>query len=175
MAGETLDSPVDDLIDAATSGAADQSPPTDPSTTSSDRSLGRNVSFSRLNAQAPEFVPRSSNRAGDLHPPPPVAIPPPPVAVMHVYPLPNSPFHLPPPANHGSYQYVCGYGEREAVHVPADPEPPPPPPPMRNGLSDELAQKIVNQASTSFLIFFLCGKFGLNCVLLQYFGIDRLL
>lgn len=173
MAGETLDSPVDDLIDAATSGAADQSPPTDPSTTSSDRSLGRNVSFSRLNAQAPEFVPRSSNRAGDLHPPPPVAIPPPPVAVMHVYPLPNSPFHLPPPPNHGSYQYVCGYGEREAVHGPADPEPPPPP--MRNGLSDELAQKIVNQVSTSFLIFFLCGNFVLNCVLLQYFGIDRLL
>ncbi|XXG89467.1 hypothetical protein AAC387_Pa12g1448 [Persea americana] len=145
MAPETLDSPVNDRIDAPAS-AADQSPPSDP-TTSSDRSLGRNVSFSRLNAQAPEFVPRSSNR-GDLHPPPQVAIPPPPppVAVVHVYPMPNSPFHLPPPQSHGSYQYVCGFGEREAVHVPADPEPPPP----RNGVSEEVAQKIVNQVEYYF-------------------------
>ncbi|WJX85792.1 hypothetical protein P8452_68195 [Trifolium repens] len=60
-----------------------------------DPSLSRSVSLSRLNAQAPEFVPTRPIPRPDLQPPPPP--PPPPVSGMrHVYsPSPSSPFHIP--------------------------------------------------------------------------------
>ncbi|KAJ1390753.1 Winged helix-like DNA-binding domain superfamily [Sesbania bispinosa] len=64
-----------------------------------DPSLSRSVSFSRLNAQAPEFVPTRPTPRTDLQqprlviPPPP---PPPASGMVHVYsPPPTSPFHIP--------------------------------------------------------------------------------
>ncbi|KAJ9173929.1 hypothetical protein P3X46_017013 [Hevea brasiliensis] len=60
------------------------------SSSSSDPSLSRNESFSKLNAQAPEFVP---TRPQQRPPPPP---PSPPAAMMHIYPPPPpSTFHVP--------------------------------------------------------------------------------
>ncbi|KAJ6289621.1 hypothetical protein OIU78_025529 [Salix suchowensis] len=64
----------------------DQSPSPDPS-------LSRNVSFSKLNAQAPAFVPtrpqpQPPSRLPVIPPPPP-----PPAGMMHMYP--PSPFHVP--------------------------------------------------------------------------------
>ncbi|XP_021642245.2 la-related protein 6B isoform X2 [Hevea brasiliensis] len=73
----------------------------DQSQSSSDPSLSRNVSFSKLNAQAPEFVPTRSQQQPPPPPPPPprltvVPPPPPPAAMMHIYPPPPpSPFHVP--------------------------------------------------------------------------------
>ncbi|XP_022969525.1 la-related protein 6B-like [Cucurbita maxima] len=89
--------------------------PSPPLPSQSDPSLSRNSSLSRLNAQAPEFVPTRSSPRPDLQPPqsssgsqpppPPskqsprilIPSPPPPPAVMHVYPPPppGSPFHVP--------------------------------------------------------------------------------
>ncbi|XP_038888029.1 la-related protein 6B [Benincasa hispida] len=83
------------------------------SSSQSDPSLSRNSSLSRLNAQAPEFVPTRPSTRSDLQPPqsapgpppppPPkqsprilIPSPPPPPAMMHVYPPPpGSPFHVP--------------------------------------------------------------------------------
>ncbi|KAJ6734029.1 LA-RELATED PROTEIN 6B-LIKE [Salix koriyanagi] len=69
------------------------------SSSSSDPSLSRNISFSKLNAQAPAFVP---TRPQSQPPPPPRMTvipppPPPPAAMMHMYP-PPSPFHVPIPS-----------------------------------------------------------------------------
>lgn len=68
-----------------------------------DPSFTKSGSFSRLNAQAPEFVPTRPNPRTDLQqqprlvgPPPP---PPPPQGMVHVYPPPPLPptsaFHMP--------------------------------------------------------------------------------
>ncbi|KAE8646076.1 la-related protein 6B isoform X2 [Cucumis sativus] len=78
------------------------------SSSQSDLSLSRNSSLSRLNAQAPEFVPTRPSTRSDLQPLPPppkqsprILIPspppPPPPAMMHGYPPPppGSPFHVP--------------------------------------------------------------------------------
>ncbi|KAM1703537.1 la-related protein 6B-like [Malus sylvestris] len=73
----------------------------------SDPSLSRNVSFSRLNAQAAEFIP---NRSATAHASAPAA-PPAAVGQVHVYPPPPPP---PPSA---------------PFHVPIQAVPPPPPPP----------------------------------------------
>ncbi|XP_010251419.1 PREDICTED: la-related protein 6B isoform X2 [Nelumbo nucifera] len=117
----------------------------------SDASLSRNVSFSRLNAGAPEFVPRMPNRA-DLHQPR-LLIPQGP-APIHVFPSPNSPFHIPihnhvGVPNHVPYQYYSGFGEHEVVQpqVPVDPDPAPV---TRNGLSEEATHKILNQVEYYF-------------------------
>nr|XP_043609843.1 la-related protein 6B [Erigeron canadensis] len=73
-----------------------------PTVTSSDNTqlLTRNVSFSRLNAKAPEFVPRTT--AAVVSPPPSV-ISPGAGDLIHVYPPPppppNPPFHVPIPVN----------------------------------------------------------------------------
>ncbi|KAJ7947423.1 La-related protein like [Quillaja saponaria] len=66
--------------------------------TQSDSSLLRNASFSRLNAQAPEFVPNRTSPRSDLQQPrlvnPPS--PTPPSGVFHVYPPSHgSSFHIP--------------------------------------------------------------------------------
>ncbi|KAJ6377639.1 hypothetical protein OIU78_027967 [Salix suchowensis] len=67
------------------------------SSSSSDPSLSRNISFSKLNAQAPAFVPTRPQS----QPPPRMTVipppPPPPAAMMHMYP-PPSPFHVPIPS-----------------------------------------------------------------------------
>ncbi|XP_027188724.1 uncharacterized protein [Cicer arietinum] len=81
-----------------------------------DSSLSRSVSFSRLNAQAPEFVPTRPTPRTDLQQQPrPVLLPPPspPSAsgMVHVYsPSPSSPFHIPirghvPVANHHHHRH----------------------------------------------------------------------
>ncbi|WCJ21815.1 RNA-binding protein [Euphorbia peplus] len=64
------------------------------SSSSLDPSLSRNSSFSRLNAQAPAFVPARPLQQPPPPPPPPrLTVPPP---MMHIYPqLPHSPFHVP--------------------------------------------------------------------------------
>ncbi|CAK7325006.1 unnamed protein product [Dovyalis caffra] len=70
------------------------------SSPSSDPSLSRNVSFSKLNAQAPAFVPTRPQPQPQPQPQNPSRLavipapPPPPAAMMHVYP-PPSPFHVP--------------------------------------------------------------------------------
>jgi len=65
----------------------------DQSPSSSDPSLSRNVSFSKLNAQAPAFVPTRPQP----QPPPRLSVipppPPPPAGMMHMFP--PSPFHVP--------------------------------------------------------------------------------
>ncbi|KAK4286609.1 hypothetical protein QN277_003136 [Acacia crassicarpa] len=67
--------------------------------TQPDPPFSRSVSSSRLNAQAPEFVPTRPTSRTDRQqsrlvvPPPP---PPPPPGMVHVYPpTPTSPFHIP--------------------------------------------------------------------------------
>ncbi|KAI4334637.1 hypothetical protein L6164_019301 [Bauhinia variegata] len=69
------------------------------SPSATDPSFSRSVSFSRLNALAPEFVPARTTPRTDLQqtrlvvPPPP---PPPPQGMVHVYPPPpTSSFHIP--------------------------------------------------------------------------------
>ncbi|KAJ4833632.1 hypothetical protein Tsubulata_001249 [Turnera subulata] len=98
------------------------------SQSSSDPSLSRNVSFSKLNARAPEFVPtrpQQATPAAAAPPPPPppprlavIPPPPPPGAMMPLYPPP--PFHhvphhhpihghvipVPHPHHHPQQQYV---------------------------------------------------------------------
>ncbi|XP_011005266.1 PREDICTED: la-related protein 6B-like [Populus euphratica] len=68
----------------------------DQSSSSSGPSLSRNVSFSKLNAQAPAFVP--TRPQSQPQPPPRMTVipppPPPPASMMHMYP-PPSPFHVP--------------------------------------------------------------------------------
>ncbi|EEF33296.1 lupus la ribonucleoprotein, putative [Ricinus communis] len=95
-------------VESPSSETLDQSQSSSSSTSSSsDPSLSRNVSFSKLNAQAPEFVPTrpSSHQQQQQQPPPPpptaslnrltvIPPPPPPPAMMHIYP-PPSPFHVP--------------------------------------------------------------------------------
>ncbi|KAF3451092.1 hypothetical protein FNV43_RR07181 [Rhamnella rubrinervis] len=63
--------------------------------TSSDPSLSRNVSFSRLNARAPEFVPSPRSDLHAISPPSPP--PPPPPQVYHSsVPSQSPPFHVVP-------------------------------------------------------------------------------
>lgn len=109
---QTLESVIhhDDLQQPAstvTSSSSDTNNPT----------LTRNVSSSRLNAKAPEFVPRTTTAASspsssstttsttvttraDLSQPRLVISPPPTSpGIIHVYPSPNSPFHPPIPTH----------------------------------------------------------------------------
>lgn len=97
-----------------------QQPPASVTSSSSDTNnptLTRNVSSSRLNAKAPEFVPRTPTAASstssssttttatvttraDLSQPRLVISPPPTSpGIIHVYPSPNSPFHAPIPTH----------------------------------------------------------------------------
>lgn len=89
MAQESLS----ETPDVSSSSSTAQSQP--------DPYLSRSVSFSRLNAQAREFVPTRAAPRTDLQQPrlvvPPPPPPPPPASGMvHVYsPPPTSPFHIP--------------------------------------------------------------------------------
>lgn len=65
-----------------------------------DPPFSRSISFSRLNAQAREFVPTRPTSRSDRQGPrlvvPPPPPPPPPPGMVHVYPPPpTSPFHIP--------------------------------------------------------------------------------
>ena len=102
---------------ASTISSSDQLEPTDSvsTETAASGSLSRNSSFSKLNALAPEFIPRKTTpppnplSAGDpmvmIIPPPP----PPPPAMVHVFPPQvNSPFPampLPHIDHHHHHQY----------------------------------------------------------------------
>jgi len=72
-------------------------PITSVSSDNNTSSLTRNVSFSRLNAKAPEFVPRTTTTPGADVTQPRLVISPPPTSpgMIHVYPSQNSPFHAP--------------------------------------------------------------------------------
>lgn len=72
--------------------AQDESP-----STSSDPCLSRNVSFSRLNARAPEFIPSPRSDLHTISPPsPPPPAPPQAQGVLQVYQTSQSPsFHVP--------------------------------------------------------------------------------
>ncbi|KAL5997927.1 hypothetical protein ACLOJK_008861 [Asimina triloba] len=160
---ETLDSPVES-DDQSAAAAADHSSSESAATaaaagassSAADPSLGRSVSFSRLNARAPEFVPRATTNRADLpshqQHPPRVAIPQPAMPVVHVYPSPNSPFHAPPLQNHGSVQYYGGLVDGDGAQVPLPPDPSPAP--ARDGLPDEVIQKVVNQGMAVLEILF---------------------
>ncbi|XP_058101910.1 la-related protein 6B isoform X2 [Magnolia sinica] len=152
MAQESLQENLESSIesDDRIAVADDRSSPSEPvaAATASAPSLGRSVSFSRLNARAPEFVPRVTNRV-DLpqqQPPPRIAIPQPPIPVVHVYPSPNSPFHAPPMQSHGSVQYYGGFGDGDGAQAPPHLEPAP----VRDSLSEEVTQKVVNQVEYYF-------------------------
>lgn len=167
---ETLDSPPSDR-------SADQSPTSVSSHSSTaDPSLSRSVSFSRLNAKAPEFVPtRPIPARADLQQQPRLVIPqgpppPPPSGVVHMFP--TSPFHHVPiqshvPAqnhhqhhhhrvqyhpHHQQHQYYgSGFGEQEAMHAQqAAGEPADHAAASRNGLPEEATQKILNQVEYYF-------------------------
>ncbi|XAR71504.1 hypothetical protein NMG60_11028811 [Bertholletia excelsa] len=186
---ETLDSPAS-LIDQrqASSPPPPNTSPSPPSSSSSDPALSRNSSFSRLNAQAPEFVPRSSPsstspslpRPDGTQPrlvvPPPQATPP---GLLHLYPGPNSAFHVPVhgghvavpvqknhhyphhvpvqyhPQHHRPQYYGGGFVDHQDVTVQGPSKQQPPveldhPPALKNGLSEEAIQKILNQVEYYF-------------------------
>ncbi|PKA54733.1 hypothetical protein AXF42_Ash000568 [Apostasia shenzhenica] len=137
--------------------------PTEGGGTGADPSLSRSGSLSRLNASAPEFVPRAPSpaAAGGGHqrivkihhhqpPPPPV------IHVFHPSPPPppsapaSSPQFIAPGPPIGVYEYYGGgggYGEHEAVQAPGEPDPAPP---ARDCLSEEVVQKITKQVEYYF-------------------------
>lgn len=131
---------------------------------SAEPSLSRNTSSRRLNARAPEFVPRTppANHAPGRMEPRMVQIhhrgpPPPPPPVVHLFHPP------PPPAFHhvsvvqNQFEYYGGggggYREHDAVHhAPADADPASTPPSAAaEVLSDDVIQKVTNQVG-AFLI-----------------------
>ncbi|KAK7338245.1 hypothetical protein VNO77_18849 [Canavalia gladiata] len=154
----------------------DISPSSSTTQSQSDPSLSRNVSFSRLNAQAPEFVPTRATPRTDLQqtrlvvPPPPPS--PPASGMVHVYSQPPaSPFHIPiqghvvpvqnhhhhhlahqhhVPAhyrsNHHSHQYYVS-PDSGVQQSQVDPDHAPS---SKNKLSDEAGQKILNQVEYYF-------------------------
>ncbi|MQM00677.1 hypothetical protein Taro_033417 [Colocasia esculenta] len=132
---------------------------------SAEPSLSRNTSYRRLNAQAPEFVPRTppANQAQarmeprmvQIHHAPPAAPP-----VMHIFhhqhPPPHQAFHhVPVVQGHSQFEYYGGgeggHGDHEMVHSPVDPDPATPPASATSdGLSDDVIQKITKQVEYYF-------------------------
>ncbi|KAK1294033.1 hypothetical protein QJS10_CPA16g00044 [Acorus calamus] len=122
--------------------AEDQPQPSDPS-------LSRSGSFSRLNARAPEFVPRT-NRSFQIHHPQPHRRhhhqphhhgPP----IVHQVYVPLVHHQAPPPPPPPFEYYGGGYGGVEADPVDVEPRAP-----VREGLSDEVVQKITKQVEYYF-------------------------
>ncbi|XP_038978552.1 la-related protein 6B-like [Phoenix dactylifera] len=119
---------------------------------SGDPALSRTASSSRLNAKAPEFVPRSAAADRiDARKPRVVPIHHGPSPVMHPYhPAPPSPpFFATVP---GSFEYYgggggSGFGEQETAPGPAEQDPAPG---GREGLSEEVIQKITKQVEYYF-------------------------
>jgi La-related protein 7 len=123
--------------------------------------LPRTGSSSRLNAQAPEFVPR-----GPPSPAPAVVVPPPP-QVIRMFAAPPPPpraafFAAPPPRPFEYYAPVAGRGGFAAKEQQA-PEPEPeaemlPPAavkaePVVDGLDDEVVHKITKQVGVVFRLY----------------------
>jgi La-related protein 7 len=109
---------------------------------SAEPELTRTGSSSRLNAKAPEFVPRTSDRV---------------VVPIHHHPHPIHVFH---PASPGAayyaattpqFEYYGGFVENDVVTGPVEPDPSPSQPQAvagkegRDGLSDDVIQKITKQ------------------------------
>lgn len=111
------------------------------------QSPSRNSSFSRLNAQAPEFVPRTDPR---------LVISPP--GLVHVFPSPSSPFHVPMQNHHQHHRhpiqyhqyYGGGFGEQDIGQVQQAPHDAGHGVASRDGLSEEATQKILNQVEYYF-------------------------
>ncbi|PSS35762.1 La-related protein like [Actinidia chinensis var. chinensis] len=167
---ETLDSPLSlsepttttDHHPSSSSSAASTSSPSSPSS-SSDPSLTRTASLSRLNARAPEFVPRSSSAS---------SMPRTDVAhhsgLIHMYPRPNSAFqvavhpvqqHHPRPVHyrphhphphHRPQYYAVGFVDHQEVAVQSAPVESDHVPVLKNGLTEEAASKILNQVEYYF-------------------------
>jgi len=117
--------------------------------------LPRSGSSSRLNAQAPEFVPR-----GPPSPAPAVVVPPPPPQVIRVFAAPpRAAFFAAPPAR--PFEYFAPVGgragfttkERQVLEPEPDVELIPPAAqaePVVDGLEDEVVHKITKQVEYYF-------------------------
>lgn len=160
-----LDVPSED--DWITSSAPSSSGERSLTESTSEPYLSRSVSSSRLNAGAPEFVPRAPATAAvgghggghqrivkiHHHPSPP----PPMIHVFHTPPLPatSSPQFVAPGPSIGVYDYfgaavgggTGGFGEHDFVQLPADSDPAPS---ARDGLSDDIVQKVTKQVEYYF-------------------------
>ena len=120
--------------------------------------LPRSGSSSRLNAQAPEFVPR-----GPPSPAPAVVVPPPPPQVIRVFAAPPPPpraafFAAPPPR---PFEYFAPVGGRAGFTTKEQQVPKPEPDvelippaaqaePVVDGLEDEVVHKITKQVGVLF-------------------------
>lgn len=135
--------------------------------------LQRSGSASRLNAQAPEFVPRVSAMAAPPPPPPSVirvfAAHPPPRAAFFAAPPPLPP----PPPPFEFYAPVRGGGGGFAAE---EPEPevertvPAAADPAVDGLADEVVHKITKQVGVAFLVEAIRSNINISIV-----GIRKLL
>jgi La-related protein 7 len=114
--------------------------------------LPRSGSASRLNAQAPEFVPRAAAAAPPQQPPPPQAVvrlfPPPPPAAFFVAgpPPPPPPFEYFAAVGGGGARFGgprCAAAGVELPEVEVEP-------PVRDGAFDDPAHKIRKQVSRCF-------------------------
>ncbi|XP_020576262.1 la-related protein 6B isoform X2 [Phalaenopsis equestris] len=148
--------------ESATSPSCDRSQ-VEVGNTSTDPPISRSGSFSRLNASAPEFVPRAPSPAPAGGHPRVVKIhhhPPPPSPVIHVFhppppPPPTvSPQFIPPGPPSGVFEYYGGalgggggFGDHEPVQPPADSDSASP---VRDGLSEDVVQKITKQVEYYF-------------------------
>lgn len=143
-----------------------------------DPSLSRSLSFSRLNAQAPEYVPTRPTARADLLQP------------RLIVPPPTSPFHLPIQghvpvvqvqnhhhlthqvhyrSHHHPQQYYVSSdsGLQQVQQSQVDPDHPPS---SKTKLSDEAGQKILNQVNFSCQFWRWKGDFLiLNCVNCEMF------
>ncbi|WVZ89040.1 hypothetical protein U9M48_035499 [Paspalum notatum var. saurae] len=117
--------------------------------------LPRSGSSSRLNAQAPEFVPRG--------PPAPAVVVPPPPQVIRVFaappPPPRASFFAAPPPPHRPFEYYapvggrCGFTAKEQHAPEQDVEvlsPEAKAEPVLEGLDDEVVHKITKQVEYYF-------------------------
>ncbi|XP_058184237.1 la-related protein 6B [Rhododendron vialii] len=164
---ETLDSSLSLADDAIADHHHQSSPSSSTASSLSDPSLSRNSSFSRLNAKAPEFVPRSSSSSSLSS----LSMPqqqPSTHGLIHVYPGPTPAFHVPihgaggghVPHHHPHHvpvQYHHNHNRPVQVSVAVQAQQPVAVvvepdhvPPLRNGLSEEATLKILNQVEYYF-------------------------
>lgn len=150
------------------------------SSSSSDPQLLRNLSSSRLNAQAPEFVPTRSTPQQQQQSMRMMIPPPPPPGIMHVYSPPPAPagaaFHLPVPMpphlvpvphhmsmrNHHHLPYQKHHHREQEVEVVAKKDHQEHKDhgsiSSKSGLSEEATLKILNQVTLPFITI-ICNFF----------------
>lgn len=165
--------PEDNRITSSAPSSSGERSTTEPLT---EPSLSRSVSSSRLNAGAPEFVPRAPTTvtAGGHqrivkmhhHPSPP----PPMIHVFHTPPSPPmaSPQFISPGSSIGAYDYfggaiggpAGGFGEHDFVQSPADSDPALS---AWDGLSDDIVQKVTKQVGEYLIFFARQGYFSAIC------------